>query len=117
MTTRLALSDPPPLSMTCSRAAPGSSTKRTSQNAGVLSAVFARSNAASRTTEARSRASARTLATAPSTSENTSPRTSTSGPTSRHAHTVPVSWQTGTRSRAAMRAFSTSWSRTTRPRG
>ena len=56
MTTRLALSEPPPLSMTCRRAAPGSSTGWMSQNAGVLSFVFVRSNSASRTTERRRRA-------------------------------------------------------------
>ena len=57
MTTRLALSEPPPFSITCSRAAPGSSTGWTSQNAGVLSPVFARSRTASRTTDLRRRAS------------------------------------------------------------
>ena len=57
MTTRLALSDPPPFSMTCRRAAPGSSTGCRSQNAGVLSPVFVRSNSASRTTDLRRRAS------------------------------------------------------------
>ena len=57
MTTRLALSEPPPFSMMCRRATAGSSTGWNSQNAGAFVRVFARSNRASFTTDMRRRAS------------------------------------------------------------
>ena len=56
MTTREALSEPPPFSSTC-RVALSPGTSFSSQKAGVLSPVLARSNRASRTSDMRRRPS------------------------------------------------------------